>query len=300
MPNIRTLVKDIYGLFDPKVHIEPKEEHLELFATNLKNKLREKLAEVSRPPTLRMSNLGTPCSRQLWYTVNQPQSGEGLRPNVYLKFLFGDIIEELVLLLARVAGHEVVSEQKQLSINGINGRCDAVIDEILVDVKSASSRSFDKFEKGLKKEDDGFGYLTQLGLYNHADGRQGSPAAFLVLDKQNGTLALDVHKDLDKASVLVSLEEKYSDGMTATPAVYRDIEYETLVEERKAIVAQPEPPPRGFSDVPEGASGNRKLNVNCSYCPFKHPCWPGVKTYLYARGPVFLTKVVREPNVPQG
>ena len=275
MPNIRTLVKDIYGLFDPKVHIEPKEEHLDLFATNLKNKLREKLAEVSRPPTLRMSNLGTPCSRQLWYSVNQPQVGEGLRPNVYLKFLFGDIIEELVLFLARVAGHDVHSEQKVLNIGGVQGRADAVVDEVLIDVKSASSRSFDKFEKGLKKEDDGFGYLTQLGLYNHADNRQGSPAAFLVLDKQNGTLALDVHKDLS------------------------DVDYETLVEERKAIVAQSEPPPRGFSDVPEGASGNRKLNVNCSYCPFKHTCWPGVKTYLYARGPVFLTKVVREPNVAQ-
>ena len=276
MPNIRTLVKDIYGLFNPKVHIEPKEEYLDLFATNLKNKLREKLAEVSRPPTLRMSNLGTPCSRQLWYTVNQPQSGEGLRPNVYLKFLFGDIIEELVLFLARVAGHDVRDEQKVLNVRGIQGRCDAVVDEVLIDVKSASSRSFDKFEKGLKKEDDGFGYLTQLGLYNHADGRQGSPAGFLVLDKQNGTLALDVHKDLS------------------------DVDYEALVEERKAIVAQAEPPPRDFSDVPEGASGNRKLNVNCSYCPFKHTCWPGVKTYLYARGPVFLTKVVREPNVPQG
>ena len=37
--------------------------------------------------------------------------------------------------------------------------------------------------------------------------------------------------------------------------------------------------------------------MECSYCQFKDACWPNLQTYVYARGPVHLTKVVREPKV---
>ena len=39
---------------------------------------------------------------------------------------------------------------------------------VLVDVKSASSFSFKSLRDGLTRDTDSFGYLTQLGLYNHA------------------------------------------------------------------------------------------------------------------------------------
>ncbi len=275
MAELKTIVKDIYSLFDPKTTSVPKQEDLDIFGENIKKKVIEKLQEVTKSPTLRMSNLGTPCARQLWYQINRPGTGEGLRPWTYIKFLFGDIIEELLLLLAKTSGHVVKDEQRVLDVGGVKGRCDGTIDDVLVDVKSASSRGFDKFERGLRKDDDSFGYLTQLGLYNHASGDSKRPAAFLALDKQNGTIALDVHTDLG------------------------DIDYEALVEERKTIVAAGSPPARGFSDKAHGESGNRQLGLNCSYCSFRNTCWPGLRTFLYSRGPVFLTKVERIPDVPE-
>lgn len=274
MKNIKTLVQDIYGLFDPKTHIIPKEEDLETFAINIKNKLREKLAEVNRPPALRMSNLGTRCNRQLWYKINTPGRGESLRPSTYIKFLFGDLIEELLLFLARTSGHAVQDEQKEVSINSIKGRCDAVIDGVLVDVKSASPRAFTKFEEGLNKDRDDFGYLTQLGLYKHT--LEKDRAAFIAFDKVSGEIVLDEHKE--------DLEQT---------------DYKSLVEFKKEVIALPEPPLRFYTDVEEGKSGNRKLGVACSYCEFKKTCWPGLRTFLYYNGPVYLTHVERTPNVPE-
>lgn len=275
MKSITTLRDDIYSLFDQDTNVEVNPEHLSIFSKNVTDKIQEALKKPTRKPELRMSNLGTPCAKQLWYSVNKPELGEKLTPKTYIKFLFGNIIEELVLLFAKTSGHEVSNEQKVLDINGVRGQCDATIDGVLVDVKSASSRSFDKFEKGLTKEDDGFGYLTQLGLYNHSIGNSGKAGAFVAFDKQMGDIAVDVHNDLSNT------------------------DYVKLVEERKSVVAAPEPPPRGFTDKPEGASGNRALGVNCSYCPFKKSCWSGLRTFLYYKGPVHFTHVSRLPDVKE-
>ena len=57
--------------------------------------------------------------------------------------------------------------------------------------------------------------------------------------------------------------------------------------------------PGGYSAELEGKSGNEKLGFECSYCPYKAECWPGVRGFAYSYGPVFLTKVVRTPSVPE-
>ena len=64
--------------------------------------------------------------------------------------MFGDILEELLLFLAKEAGHTVTGQQDTLSISGVNGHRDAIIDGRLVDVKSASSYSFRKFKNNVK------------------------------------------------------------------------------------------------------------------------------------------------------
>ena len=61
-----------------------------------------------------------------------------------IAFLFGDIVEEVVLFLARAAGHEVTDEQKEIEINGVRGHIDGRVDGLPVDVKSASSYSYRK------------------------------------------------------------------------------------------------------------------------------------------------------------
>jgi len=76
---------------------------------------------------------------------------------------------------------------------------------------------------------------------------------------------------------------------------------ETHIRERirhyKDIVALDRAPSCTCETVPDGKSGNIRLGTVASYNAFKHSCWPQLRTFLYANGPVYLTKVVRKPDV---
>lgn len=268
MKSIDTLVEDIHALFEGD-RFKASEREVQIFGHNLATRIGLRIGEERGKPSLRLSNLGSPCNRKLWYSINKPDSGEKLAPEVHLKFLFGDILEELLLWLARLAGHEVTDEQKEVNLNGVLGHIDGKIDGVLVDCKSASSYSFNKFEQGLHKDQDSFGYLVQLDSYLHAD--DGDTGAFLAIDKTLGKICLDKH---DKSTV----------------------DYKKIVEEKQEMLAHKEPPPRGYPAELDGKSGNEKLGVVCSYCQFKKECWPGLRTFLYANGPRYLTTVVREPK----
>jgi hypothetical protein len=233
-------------------------------------------------PSLRFSNIGTPCRRKLWYSIRSPQLAERLPSHVRIKFLFGNILEALLLFFAKIAGHQVRGRQDTLSIAGIEGHRDAVIDGRTVDVKSATTNSFKKFKDNGLGSDDPFGYIDQINAYNYAqvsaDKRAGSEAtvdgkvSFLAIDKQLGHVCLDTY-DTNK------------------------VDYEAKVMELKELVGNDAPPPRHYSDESFGASGNRKLGTACSYCSFKSACWPGLRTFVYSNGPVYLTHVAQEPKV---
>lgn len=236
-----------------------------------------RLSDVRGRPTLRLSNIGTPCKRKLWYTINTPEAAEPLSPAARFKFLFGDILEELLLFLAKEAGHSVEGQQDELEINGIKGHRDAVVDGRIVDVKSASTYSFRKFAGNGLREDDPFGYLDQIGAYAQASGSdplvtEKDVVSFLVVDKTLGNICLDTYPT-------------------------SEVDYNKKTEEVKQIVNSPTPPDRAFDDVPDGKSGNRKLCTQCSYCDFKRECWPNLRTFIYSSGPTFLTEVAREPKV---
>ena len=65
------------------------------------------------------------------------------------------------------------------------------------------------------------------------------------------------------------------------------------------------PPDRCYDDVPDGASGNRKLDTGCVYCSYKFDCWhdanngTGLRAFQYATNVKYLTEVNRTPNVPE-
>jgi hypothetical protein len=275
LKTLDTLVKDIYALFT-----EPHEfdqANVEEFGKRLATHISNRIADERPSDTLRMSNLGTKCDRKLWYSVNHPELAEPLPPEVRFKFLYGDILEELVLFLAKEAGHSVEGTQDTLEISGVLGHRDAVVDGVVVDVKSASSYAFKKFEGHLTEENDAFGYLDQLGAYLYASQndpvvKDKSIAAFIAVDKTLGHITVDVQ-----------------------PNTYKDYSY--LASIKKAIVSSDSPPVKAYEDEPDGKSGNRKLGTACSYCSFKQTCWPNLQTYFYSTGPRFLTKVVKEPNV---
>lgn len=248
---------------------------------------RFKTALTGREPRSRtedkklyFSEIGHPCRRKLWYNVHTPEKAEHMAGSTIFKFLYGDLIEELYLALVRLSGHVVEDEQKRCEIelpNGwkISGRLDAKIDGEVVDVKSASTRSFQKFEDGLVS--DPFGYHQQLRGYVECEGDD--HGSFHVIDKTLGHVT-----QLTESCTPLNETEKQE--------IVRSVDRDT-------------PPSRPFTAEPEGKSGNMKLGVVCSYCPFKKECWSdanngaGLRTFLYGRGPVFLTEVKKEPKVPE-
>ena len=230
---------------------------------------------------LRMSNIGRK-DRFLWNVYNEVETTEDIQPHTYVKFLYGHVIEELLLFLARAAGHTVTDEQKKCKVNGITGSMDCKIDGIVTDVKSASSYGFKKFQDGTLAHDDPFGYVAQIKGYAASEGQ--SEFGWLAMDKANGHLTYLLYDENDKE----------------TP-VYDIISYdvEEHIERLKEIVKQETPPDVCYESVPEGKSGNKKLSVGCSYCQYKKSCWPNVRGFLYSSGPRYLTEVKHEPKVKE-
>jgi hypothetical protein len=168
-----TLVEDIYnkiGVLADGEHMELDEATIDKFGESMK----EALYNWSHPAprgntTLRMSNVGRK-ERQLWYDMKTEGTPEKIPPPLFIKFLYGHLLEEVVLLLVKLAGHEVTGEQKEITVSGIKGHIDCLIDGEVVDIKTASGFAFKKFKDGTLAENDAFGYMAQLAGYEEAEG----------------------------------------------------------------------------------------------------------------------------------
>ncbi len=281
--SIHTLIDDIYKVVASKDVPEgvDLEAEVDRFGENCKRLMTNLFTEERDGRKLRMSNIGRD-DRYLWNAVNNPDVQEEMTPNTYVKFMYGHLIEEMLLFLTRLSGHEVTDEQKQCEVAGIKGSLDCKIDGIVTDVKSVSSYGFRKFKDGSLALDDPFGYVAQIKGYAHSEGE--TKFGWLAMDKQNGHLTYLMYDSED----------------TQAP-IYDKISYdiEEHIERVKKLVEQPEAPEHCHETVPDGKSGNQKLAVGCSYCPYKHTCWPNVRTFLYSGGPRYLTEVVNEPKVTE-
>lgn len=270
---IDTLVDDIYGLFDGEHEVS--QDAIDACGAELASVIAQRLGRGQERDRLRLSQIGQP-DRKVWLSLQEDVPREELEPWTKIKFLYGDILEVLLLFFAEQAGHTVKGKQDELDIEGVKGHRDAVIDGVLVDVKSASTFGFKKFKDHTITEDDPFGYLHQIAAY-----QQASPdvdkerAGFLAIDKQHGHITLcDLATfELPDAAVRVS--------------------------ELLDVVSKDEEPEPCYDPVPDGASGNMKLDTGCSYCHFKQHCWPNMRTFLYSNGPRYLTHVEKEPRVAE-
>jgi len=282
MKTVDTLVKDIYDLFslDPiKMDEKEVDKHIDTFGEMLKVHIKAFMYEEPRTRgNLRLSAIGKP-DRQLWYDVNSKKDIEDLAPSTRIKFLYGYILEELLLLCASIAGHKVTDQQKEVSVEGVLGHQDAMIDDVLVDCKSASGFSFKKFKDNKLLEDDPFGYIGQISAYAQANGV--NEAAFLVIDKSSGEICLTpIHQmEMDNAK--------------------------NRVKHLKGMVVNDHVPDRCYAPVPDGESGNLKLAIGCIYCNHKRECWSnanqgkGIRAFKYSRGLNFLVQVSKEPKVEE-
>ena len=283
MKTIDTLVEDIYNLFEPSIinQISEKdlEKHLKEFTKSVTNNIKIVLNEQPKKKRkLSLSSIGKP-TRQLWYDRHSNSEARPLAPSTRIKFLYGHILEDLLILLSRVAGHTVTEEQKQVEVEGIKGHQDCKIDGVLVDCKSASGFAFKKFANNRLADDDPFGYIAQISAYSEGNGV--NEAYFLAIDKQHGNIALTRVHDME----MINAKER--------------VQYLKGALDSKTV------PDRCYSDIPEGVSGNRKLAIGCVFCPHKRECWSdanngqGLRAFKYEKGPTYLTQVSKEPRVEE-
>ena len=274
---INTLVEDMYNVVEGKGGWT--DAIGSLMGEGIATVANQRFSKPQEPRGyLSLSAIGSPCQRKLWYKINKTNEADKLTPNTLLKFFFGDMIEELALSIAVAAGHKVEGMQDRLDVHGIKGARDAVIDGMTVDVKSASPFAFKKFKEGNLRDDDPFGYISQLSSYVYAAKddplvTNKTAGAFLVIDKVNGHICLDVY-DFEE-----ELKTKEQEMLAA-----------------KEMVAGPIPEDR-IPPVPQSkTSPNTKLDMTCSYCEFNKICWPEVRTFIYSTGPLHLVDVVTEPR----
>ncbi len=277
--SIHTLIPDIYQLVGKKTGW-----FNDILASDLGReislKMQSRFSAEQRKPGLRLSQMGKSCPCALWHSVHHPELAEPIPGWVQIKFMYGDLVESMVITLAKAAGHTVEGEQDAVSVDGIVGHRDCVIDGCLVDVKSANSRGFEKFKsKQLAQDIFASAYLDQLDGYlvGSADDpivRQKSRGYLLAVDKNMGHMVLYEHELREKS-------------------------IRNRIKEAKEIVGLPHAPRCTCGTVADGKSGNIKLDTKASYNPFKFCCFPGLRKFIYSDGPRYLTKVTRLPDVPE-
>ena len=134
--NIDTLIEDIYKVFEDQVTLP--DDLIKDFGTRVSDLVKNRIEEVrSGAEGLRLSQIGTP-NRKVWYGL-QNYDKKPLTGQDRLKFMYGDLVEELLLLLIKLAGHTITDEQKTVTIEGVVGHQDCRIDNVITDIKSASS-----------------------------------------------------------------------------------------------------------------------------------------------------------------
>lgn len=284
MKKLSSLIQDVYEVLQDGKDSPRTDEELEKFAEdagkNISRHLINAIKEnrINRKPYLRMSNIGKPL-RQLWYDLKETPRVDETKPSDQIRFLYGHILEDILLFLCYASGHEVSEQQKQVVIDGVVGHKDCRIDGVTVDVKSASAYGFKKFKEGTLYDDDPFGYISQLSAYLKGEGD--NQGAFLAIDKQSGELALlEVH-----------------------PMELHDVR--SKIKTVKEYLQKDKLPPRCYDDVPHGKSGNRQLRTACRFCAFKYPCWSdsnggnGLRKFNYNNGIAYLTEVRLEPKVEE-
>ena len=251
-----------------KASVEVSDDLIEEFANACKDAFKKQFTEERETKfRYRMSNVGKPlCQLQM------EQSGaeaEAMPYNAKMRNLFGDLIEAAAIIIMKASGVEVKDIQKKVQYKFddkyINGTMDVKIGDKIYDIKSASPYSFEnKFgENGgfdALKNDDPFGYLAQGYMYG--EGAKSDFGGWIVINKSTGEWCTTEvpPEDSSKQEVINKAKENI-----------------TALESNKEFK-------RCFTDVEEvfykKPTGNRVLSRECSFCPYKKPCWSNQIQYL--------------------
>jgi len=219
---------------------------------------------------IRMSGLGRPVCQQLLERQGIKQETEY---NLLFRFLFGDIVESIAVLILEQAGVDIVAKQKAVKLNiegtEVTGTLDLIIrDELgqekVWDIKSASDWAFKYKYTGYGgyskiKEDDPFGYIMQGHLYGEATGLPFG--GWIAINKSSGEVAVveaPEWQDEDRKEYLKDAKRRIQiltnpDKEFIVP--YKD-EFETYRDKGQDV-----------------RTGNKLLPKPCNMCGFKKHCW---------------------------
>ena len=276
MSKINTVVKDVNKIFSQigaGKPVELPEKKVDILLSNLKEALSQWSTPREKSVGLRMSNVGRP-NRQLWYDIKSNKNQEDFSPAVIFRFLYGHVVEELLLFFVDLAGHKVEHQQAEVNVLGLKGHVDCLIDDVVIDIKSASDFSFRKFKDGKLSQDDPFGYLAQLAAYEHGFGKSGG--GFLVANKSSGEICLYRPDELEVPNIESRLE--------------------TVRTELKEDVP---PRERCYPIIAKGKSGNMGLHNSCKWCRHKFQCNPDLRVFKYSNTLEYLTEVEVLPSVEE-
>lgn len=255
-------------------------EQLVCVGTEVAERLEKALKNESKDVPANIiyaSELGESCPAKIWLRHNgSPADQEPLSTSDKLRFMYGDMVESLMLAIVQSTGHVVADRQAPVSIPyrkwEVRGRIDCTIDEAVVDVKSTTSANMKKFAS--LEYNDPYGYLYQLGFYHML--LRTEKAGFLVVNKTTG-------------------HYEYFDYTSRLPS---DEAIEERIVEVVSIAERSIPP--SILPVESAPHGNSKLRDKCAGCQFKKTCFPGVRQFQYADGRnVWLTNVVKTPTLKE-
>jgi len=225
---------------------------------------------------IRMSGLGRPLCQQL---LDRSGLKEEMDYNALFRFLFGDLVESVAVLIMEQAEVEIVEKQKavELQIAGhkVQGTLDLILkDEMGIDkvwdVKSASEWAFKFKYTGYGgydkiKEDDPFGYIMQGHLYGEATGLPFG--GWIVINKSSGEVAVveaPEWQDEDRRVYMADAEKRVKRLLDPDPDFVKPFksEFETYKIKGEEI-----------------RTGNKTLPKICSMCGYRSHCWSKAKLH---------------------
>ena len=219
---------------------------------------------------IRMSGLGRPVCQQL---LEKKGIQQEIQYNMLFRFLFGDIVEAIAVLVLEQAGIDIIDKQKAVSLNidgtDVSGTLDLIIrDEFgqdkVWDIKSASEWAY-KFKYtgygGYEKikEDDPFGYIMQGHLYGEATGLPFG--GWIVINKSSGEVAVVEAPDWQAND-----RKEYMEDAKERIKVLTDesLEFKVPFKDIFEVYKQ---------DGQEVRTGNKLLPRPCNMCGYKAHCW---------------------------
>lgn len=219
---------------------------------------------------IRMSGLGRPVCQQL---LEKKGIQQEIQYNMLFRFLFGDIVEAIAVLVLEQAGVDIIDKQKAVSLNidgtDVSGTLDLIIrDEFgqdkVWDIKSASEWAY-KFKYtgygGYEKikEDDPFGYIMQGHLYGEATGLPFG--GWIVINKSSGEVTVVEAPDWqanDRKEYMADAKERIK--VLTDESLEFKVPFKDIFEVYK-------------QDGQEVRTGNKLLPRPCNMCGYKAHCW---------------------------